>query len=51
MYSTMKAWLIAGSVHRTSTNIEDLHRSLNDMLSLLIQLCWDVDRYLTHNPC
>ena len=50
-YSTMESCLIANTVRRVDGHIGYLHWSLDDMLSLLICLCWDFNNYIQHNPC
>ena len=50
-YSTMESCLLSGSVRRLDAHVGDLHQGLDDTLSLLICLRWDVDNYIHHNPC
>ena len=47
----MESCLISGSVRRLDAHVRDLHRTLDDTLSLLIRLRWEVDNYIRHNPC
>ena len=50
-YSTRETCLITDTVRRVDSHIEDIHCALDNMLSLLIHLCWDFDNYVQHNPC
>ena len=50
-YSTIETCLITDTVRRVDSHIEDIHCALDNMLSLLIHLCWDFDNYVQHNPC
>ena len=50
-YLAMETCLLSSHVRQISANIEGLHSTLDDMLSLLIRIKRDLDNYLDHNPC
>ena len=51
VYSAMETRLLSNHVRQIGTSIKGLHSSLDDMLSLLVQVKRDLDNYLDHNPC
>ena len=51
VYSAMETRLLSSHVRQIGTSVEGLHSALDDLLSLLIWIKWDLDNYLEHNPC